>query len=84
MKSGNLPAAPCTAYAPEGLPEVTELGGRTASFPGLTKREYFAGLAMQSILAADTEQSYTSESIAREATQVADALLSALEQEQAK
>ena len=51
---------------------------------GLTKREYFAGLAMQSILAADTDQSYSSGLIARQATEVADALLSALEQDQAK
>jgi len=51
---------------------------------GLTKREHFAGLAMQSILAADTDQSYSSGLIARQATEVADALLSALEQDQAK
>ena len=73
MKNSDMPAMPHTEYDKDGnLPA------------GLTKREYFSGLAMQSILAADTEQSYTSESIAREAIQVADALLAALEQEQAK
>ena len=73
MNNSDMPAMPHTEYDKDGnLPA------------GLTKREHFAGLAMQSLLAADTQEIHSSGFIARQATVVADALLAALEQEQAK
>lgn len=49
---------------------------------GLTKREYFAGLAMQGILASGIpwKHKMTTKEIAVECTHVADALLKQLEQ----
>lgn len=48
------------------------------SVMGLTKREYFAGLAMQGLL-ADSEVNAGSELVAIVAIEYADALLAALE-----
>lgn len=47
--------------------------------PGLTKREYFAGLAMQGLSAGDIENMYTCDDIAGIAVTQADALLKELE-----
>ena len=47
-----------------------------------TLREHFAGLAMQGCCAADTRNELDAESIAAQALQCADALLSALEAKQ--
>jgi hypothetical protein len=46
---------------------------------GLTKREYFAGLAMQGLCASDVEWQRKSSVIARNAVIQADALLEELE-----
>jgi hypothetical protein len=46
---------------------------------GLTKREYFAGLALQGILAADTAAEWEMSLAAGYAVRMADALLKALE-----
>lgn len=46
---------------------------------GLTKREHFAGLAMQGIISADTRKIYGSERVAIDAINYADALLKELE-----
>ena len=47
--------------------------------PGLTKREYFAGLAMQGFMAKDERNRFHSERVAKEAVAHADALLKELE-----
>ena len=45
---------------------------------GLTKREYFAAMAMQGILASDSDQNYTDENVSAWAVNSADALLAEL------
>lgn len=73
MKNDNLPIHPLKA----------DLGqGKTMHYFGLTKREYFAGLAMQGVLASSQpyEARMTLEQVASEAIGVADALLKQLEQ----
>jgi len=47
---------------------------------GLTKREYFAAMAMQGIIAADINTDRYPEDVARYAVQQADALLKELEE----
>lgn len=46
---------------------------------GLTLREHYAGLAMQGILAGDTEGSFAPKDIAKGAVLYADALINELE-----
>jgi hypothetical protein len=48
--------------------------------PGLTKREYFAGLAMQGMLAEHSLKA-TEEEFANQSVKLADALLKALEKD---
>jgi hypothetical protein len=51
--------------------------------PGLTKREYFAGLAMQGLAAFGNGESYISlEKTPEEAVKMADALLAELEKKE--
>lgn len=45
---------------------------------GLSKREYFAAMAMQGTLAADATNQYNAETIAKWSVECADALLAAL------
>ena len=72
MNNSDMPAMPYTEYDKDGnLPT------------GLTKREHFAGLAMQGLLAGNPNN-LTLNDVADIATDQADALLAALEQEQAK
>ena len=72
MNNSDLPAMPHTEYDKDGnLPT------------GLTKREHFAGQIMQGF-AADPSMDTHMNNTARTAVLWADALLAALEQEQAK
>lgn len=50
-------------------------------FYGLTKREHFAGLAMQGILANQYNASMTADAVAKQAIENAEALLKGLEGE---
>ena len=86
MKNSDMPAMPAKVSVNRDSGDVQpyQFGNDDFSTPGLTKREHFAGLAMQSLLAADTQEIHSIGFIARQATVVADALLAALEQEQAK
>lgn len=52
-------------------PLEIKTGNESMQFVGLTKREYFAGLAMQGIASSDL----TYEDIAHDAVKMADALL---------
>jgi hypothetical protein len=82
MSNGNLPAMPVpnTAYNGNG-------DAMRAEFPGLTKREYFAGLAAQGLLSngklapchQGPDGSITDETFARIAVMFADALLAELD-----
>lgn len=74
MDNGKMPAMPeSIAINPD-----SEVYYRNA---GLTKREYFAGLAMQGILAAQQpNQCYLLSDTAKAAVEQTDALLKALEE----
>lgn len=49
---GNLPSSPCEIrYSRDGKPVLIQTGSDSILESGLTKREYFAGLAMQGLLA---------------------------------
>lgn len=69
MSNANEPAFPRTAADPEW-------GNGTESFEGLTKREYFAGVAMQAALAYGGEDRH--QKTAADCVQFADALLAEL------
>jgi hypothetical protein len=49
---------------------------------GLTKREYFAAMAMQGLLASKTEKAMFFERISNDAVNMADALITALNENQ--
>lgn len=69
---GNQPAAPFSAYE-------EEVKIRPTQHAGLTKREHFAGLAMQGILAGlPVSADYSVNVTARQAVVHADALLAEL------
>jgi hypothetical protein len=76
MSNANAPAHP-------QLEEVTSGGSADKavfkSTPGLTKREYFAGLALQGLLSAERMQAEEGSYVALKAVKLADALLWALE-----
>jgi len=69
--NGFMPAAPLTEE------QITRSEGGHG-YEGLNKREYFAGLAMQGVLTSDPHQNYSSDSVARQAVCIADALLAEL------
>ena len=56
------------------MPETKTSKGQA----GLTKREYFAAMAMQGIIAADIEDNMDSNYIAQNAIECADALIAEL------
>lgn len=71
MKSGDMPAMP-TFVAP-----MLD-GGVVEGQYGLTMREYFAGLAMQGILASDNQATITQKICVKLAVEHADALINEL------
>lgn len=79
MKNGDMPIA--AIVNENGAPmHYNEVGIRDGCLTGLTKREYFAAMAMQGILSTDTEEwQGTPDNNAKAAVRMADALLSALE-----
>jgi hypothetical protein len=66
--------------------EVKQLGDKLlldCAAVGVSKREYFAGLALQGLIAcADVKFASTAENFARHAVEIADALLSELSKTQ--
>jgi len=70
MSNGDTPASPVK-------PEV--INGRTQVYLGLTKREHFAAMAMQGLLATPQFLQDTP-SLSAASVEIADALLKALEQ----
>ena len=73
IKNGDLPAMAVSTS--ESICQMT--GTLKAEFAGLTKREYFAALAMQGICASCP--TISNSNIASEAVNLADALLAELE-----
>lgn len=74
MKNADMPAFPLF-YEQKEDGDIVETG---KAF-GLTKREYFAGLAMQGILAGDVEGEISSDDLAVYSVKQADSLLSLLQ-----
>lgn len=65
MKNADMPATPCTI--------------EDIAHSGLTKREHFAGLALQGLVSADYESRHIGR-YAKAAVNLADALLKELDQ----
>lgn len=65
-------------FIPEEESDRLKEHGDMTLFKGLTKREYFAGLAMQGLLAKSNTFTPDSERLAKGAVGYADALLSEL------
>ena len=80
MKNSDMPAMPLNE--PELWADGCGNSKATVVAHGLTKREYFAGLAMQGVLASDADQHRVAEEIAGIAVSQADALLAELEESQ--
>lgn len=75
MKNGNMPAAP-TIYADMGHNGQREI---FCDNQGLTKREHFAAIAIQGMIACEYGAKVSAAQWARDAVEVADALLAELE-----
>jgi hypothetical protein len=77
MENGKQPAAPTPEFS--NAHGVLEIYGYTN---GLSKREWYAGLAMQSMIEPEHPYSETflTDAIAKKAIRMADALLKALEE----
>ena len=78
MKNGDMPAMP--VFSDSGA-VTTNYGFLSGEGMGLTKREYFAAMAMQGLMSADVEASLHQNDCAKIAVAHADALLAELEEE---
>ena len=82
MNNADMPAMPqpvtLDAYCFNG--DITVASDYDTDYMGLTKREHFAGLAMQGLM-ADEEEYLTWADLAKDSLAAADALLKALEQD---
>ena len=76
MKNANQPAAPLSVT--DAQLALLTANGAQVDIAGLTKREYFAGLAMQALAGSAAEYTRFSE-MAADAVVIADALLAELE-----
>ena len=77
MNNSERPAAPCKSNENNGAPHYKDIPHN-----GLTKREHFAGLAMQGLLAGTIDYEYDIQEAAEAAetsVQIADALLKELD-----
>ncbi len=86
MRNADMPAMPCQVSIDRDndAPRPYQFGNDDFVSPGLTKREYFAGLAMQGILANkqyDPPRRQRLDGMADDAVAAADALLAKLEKE---
>lgn len=78
MSNANTPAFPVSARDRENY-EAGQYVPR--GIFGLTKREYFAALAMQGLCADPTSEAIPQKFIARSAVELADALIAELEKQ---
>lgn len=75
MKNGDQPAYPVTE-------ETTDrIDAGIAIYTGLTKREYFAAMAMQALVTRGENYEGWSENHSKQAIHIADSLLNQLEKE---
>lgn len=83
MRTENDPAFPCKTEKKEIYEDGARYTQSDFNFPGLSKREYFAAMAMQGIEASnfETEHQVTmpSTEIAKRSVELADALIAELE-----
>jgi len=79
MKNRDMPAMPIPSVEIYGSMDSEGVKDSLAVFGGLTKREHFAGLAMQGLLS--TVKCNPTNKYAIEAVNMADALLEALEKD---
>jgi hypothetical protein len=77
MENGKEPITPCTIQGRQGWGDKPTISDREVY--GLTKREYFAGLAMQGMMANQGLNSYENNTIAKWSIEMADALLAELD-----
>jgi hypothetical protein len=78
MENGKEPITPCTIQIRQGREDKSTIFDRKVY--GLTKREYFAGLAMQGILSALPHPLEAHrKTVSEKAIQLADELLTQLE-----
>ena len=84
MKNSDMPAMPSKVSVNRDSGDVQpyQFGNDDFSTPGLTKREHFAGLAMQAFIFHGEHPEF--EGMAVDAVYAADILLAELEKEQAK
>lgn len=80
MREKTDPNAPAMPWVVEGM-DMSDV--QTFGTGGLTKREWFAGLAMQGVLAGPDSPNFEDDSVARSAVDLADALIAALNEEEA-
>ena len=73
MNNSDMPAMPCEFNFD------TETGTTHEMFSGLTKREHFAGLAMQGFISAGSNGMPNASAISKWAVKYADALLAELD-----
>jgi hypothetical protein len=78
MNNADMPAAPIGPYQYVNEDGSFVNGGAS----GLTKREHFAGLAMQSMIVFDVDNRLNEGTIAKVAVNLADALLAELDKVQ--
>jgi hypothetical protein len=85
MKNSDMPAMPSKVSVNRDSGDVQpyQFGNDDFSTPGLTKREYFAGLALQGLLASGPHDC-DDHGVAHDALLFANSLLAELEKEQAK
>jgi len=79
MDNKDMPAMPAGKIEIDTPKGGDPFGNYKKQANGLTKREYFAGLAMQGLLSADTDCDWSDKDVAIEAVATADSLLAALE-----
>ena len=84
MNNADMPAAPCQGSVDRerNEPRPYQFGNNDFVFQGVTKREYFAGLAMQGILANKNYEAPRRQRLAgmsADAVAAADALLDELD-----
>lgn len=65
----------------EPINSIPDLNNHPSSWYGLTKREYFAAMAMQGILGNPYMKNYPKNKIAEESVAMADALINALNEQ---
>lgn len=65
-------------HSNEPINSIPDLNNHPSDWYGLTKREYFAAMAMQGIISNPNNHYVTSYSIAERAVQIADALIEQL------